>query len=68
VDEMTEMQTLSQAQDFGRWGEPAPAQEFGRGFPQATPQQFGGRIPFAEQGWRSPSREVPPSTARPYLH
>jgi len=75
---MAEMQILSESQEFGRWGQPAPAHEFGRGWPRVTPQEFGrgfpqqqkfgGRIPFADQGWRSPWREAPPSASRPVFH
>ena len=75
---MAEMQVLSESQEFGRWGQPVPAQEFGRGWPKAMPvefgrgfpqqQQFGGRIPFVDQGWRSPWREAPPSGSRPAFH
>ena len=56
------------SQEFGRWGQPVPAQEFGKGFPQAMPQQFGGRIPFVDEGWRSPRLPFPPSTGRYLIH
>lgn len=64
------------SQEFGRWGQPQPALEFGRtwpqslpvafgrGFPQAMPQAFGGRIPLADQGWRSPLLPFSPGEPR----
>ena len=56
-------------QEFGKgWPQVTP-QEFGKGWPQVTPQEFGrGAIPFADQGWRSPWREAPPSGSRPAFH
>ena len=55
-------------QEFGRgWPQAAP-QEFGRGWPQVVPLQFGGRIPFVDEGWRSPRREIPPSGSAPSFH
>jgi hypothetical protein len=51
----------------GRWGQPLPSMEFGGCFPQPAPQDFGGRIPFIDQGWRSPRMPFPPGGSR-YIH
>ena len=59
---MTEMQSPSELQDFGRWGQPVPRHEFGRGFPQPTAQDFGrwGQpVPVQEfgNGWPLPAQD-----------
>ena len=58
---MTEMQVLSESQEFGRWGLALSAQEFGRGWPQGTPQEFGrwGRLAPAQEFGRTWPQAMP---------